>query len=195
MHVCGSISCIVCYINVYTFSYISYDQNSNPVSSSWCFKRDLPCLSGQRCKKIFKFNYNGSSSPIDIYANLFPVVLAVDSLFINCGGERVDDYQEDRTAGGPSYFSSSDRWAYSLTGSYRESTSSKGPYIQSSDQPSLRIFQTARIAPISLKYYGRCLRQGSYKVTLHFAEIMFTDDQTYSSLGRRIFDISIQVSI
>ncbi|KAK2368189.1 putative leucine-rich repeat receptor serine/threonine-protein kinase [Trifolium repens] len=29
-------------------------------------------------------------------------------------------------------------------------------------------------------------------VNLHFAEIMFTDDQTYSSLGRRIFDIYIQ---
>ncbi|KAK2368168.1 putative leucine-rich repeat receptor serine/threonine-protein kinase [Trifolium repens] len=32
----------------------------------------------------------------------------------------------------------------------------------------------------------------SNTVNLHFAEIMFTDDQTYSSLGRRIFDIYIQ---
>ncbi|CAI8600127.1 unnamed protein product [Vicia faba] len=34
--------------------------------------------------------------------------------------------------------------------------------------------------------------QGSYKVKLHFAEIMFSDDQTFKSLGRRIFDVSIQ---
>ncbi|GLT38035.1 hypothetical protein SLA2020_123060 [Shorea laevis] len=32
----------------------------------------------------------------------------------------------------------------------------------------------------------------SNTVNLHFAEIMFTDDKTYSSLGRRIFDIYIQ---
>ena len=64
----------------------------------------------------------------------------------------------------------------------------------SSNEGYPEIFQTARIAPLSLKYYGLCLRKGSYKVTLHFAEIMFSDDQTFSSLGRRIFDVSIQVS-
>lgn len=55
-------------------------------------------------------------------------------------------------------------------------------------------YKTARLAPTSLKYYGLCLRQGSYRVRLHFAEIMFSNDSTYSSLGRRIFDVSIQVS-
>ncbi|KAF5478526.1 hypothetical protein F2P56_005077, partial [Juglans regia] len=34
--------------------------------------------------------------------------------------------------------------------------------------------------------------KGSYKVKLYFAEIMFSDDQTFSSLGRRIFNVSIQ---
>uniref|UniRef100_A0A0A0L010 Malectin domain-containing protein n=1 Tax=Cucumis sativus TaxID=3659 RepID=A0A0A0L010_CUCSA len=33
---------------------------------------------------------------------------------------------------------------------------------------------------------------GSYYVKLHFAEILITADQTYTSLGRRLFDISIQ---
>jgi hypothetical protein len=55
-------------------------------------------------------------------------------------------------------------------------------------------YQTARIAPISLKYFGLCMMKGNYNVKLHFAEIMFSNDQTYSSLGRRIFDVSIQVS-
>ncbi|KAI3675045.1 hypothetical protein L1987_84627 [Smallanthus sonchifolius] len=36
------------------------------------------------------------------------------------------------------------------------------------------------------------LLHGSYKVRLHFAEISYTDDMTFSSLGRRYFDISIQ---
>ncbi|KAL2496549.1 putative LRR receptor-like serine/threonine-protein kinase [Forsythia ovata] len=34
--------------------------------------------------------------------------------------------------------------------------------------------------------------RGSYRVRLHFAEIIYTDDSTFSSLGRRIFDVSIQ---
>ncbi|KDP24894.1 hypothetical protein JCGZ_25156 [Jatropha curcas] len=51
---------------------------------------------------------------------------------------------------------------------------------------------TARISPISLTYYGFCMGNGNYTVGLHFAEIMFTNDNTYNSLGRRIFDIYIQ---
>jgi len=39
----------------------------------------------------------------------------------------------------------------------------------------------------TLKYY-------LIKVNLHFAEVMFTEDQTYNSLGRRIFDVYIQVN-
>ncbi|KAK0598968.1 hypothetical protein LWI29_001149 [Acer saccharum] len=53
-------------------------------------------------------------------------------------------------------------------------------------------YKTARLSLESLKYYGLCMRKGSYKVMLHFAEIMFTDDQTFASHGRRIFDVSIQ---
>ena len=56
------------------------------------------------------------------------------------------------------------------------------------------IYRTARLSPTSLRYYGLCLRKGSYKVTLHFAEIGYSDDITFSSLGRRYFDVSIQVS-
>ncbi|KAJ0599843.1 putative Malectin domain-containing protein [Helianthus annuus] len=37
-----------------------------------------------------------------------------------------------------------------------------------------------------------CLRKGSYKVRLHFAEISYTNEMYISSLGRRYFDISIQ---
>jgi hypothetical protein len=55
------------------------------------------------------------------------------------------------------------------------------------------LYMNARVSPISLTYYGFCLANGSYTVNLHFAEIMFTDDQTFRSLGRRIFDIYLQV--
>lgn len=54
-------------------------------------------------------------------------------------------------------------------------------------------YNTARVSAQSLMYYGLCMRKGSYKVKLHFAEIMFTNDQSFASVGRRIFDVSVQV--
>lgn len=51
------------------------------------------------------------------------------------------------------------------------------------------LYMDARVSPISLTYYGFCLGNGNYTVNLHFAEIMFIDDQTFYSLGRRLFDI------
>lgn len=55
------------------------------------------------------------------------------------------------------------------------------------------LYKNARLSPLSLTYYGFCLLNGNYTLKLHFAEIMFTDDKTYSSLGRRIFDVYVQV--
>jgi hypothetical protein len=70
----------------------------------------------------------------------------------------------------------------------------------------LELYQTARISTISLTYFHYCLQNGNYTVNLHFAEIQFTKSHisirvagtmlvtTYNSLGRRIFDIYVQVS-
>ncbi|XP_058100948.1 probable leucine-rich repeat receptor-like serine/threonine-protein kinase At3g14840 [Magnolia sinica] len=58
--------------------------------------------------------------------------------------------------------------------------------------PNSELYTKARLSPISVTYYGLCLQNGNYTVKLHFAEIMFTDDRTYSSLGKRLFDVYIQ---
>jgi hypothetical protein len=55
------------------------------------------------------------------------------------------------------------------------------------------LFQTARMSPSSLRYYGLGLANGNYTVTLQFAEIGFENSQTWQSLGRRGFDIYVQV--
>ena len=60
--------------------------------------------------------------------------------------------------------------------------------------PNLELYKSARISPISLTYYAYCMSNGNYTVSLHFAEIEFSDDKTYKSLGRRLFDIYIQVN-
>ncbi|KAG5254847.1 LRR receptor serine/threonine-protein kinase [Salix suchowensis] len=121
------------------------------------------------------------------------------SLFINCGGSSEivggNEYEDDTTPGGAAEFASlSERWGYSSTGTYIGNDN--GAY-RATNYFGLNVigegyYQTARLAPQSLKYYGLCMLAGSYKVKLHFAEIMFSNNQSFSSLGRRIFDISIQ---
>uniref|UniRef100_A0A0E0HBK6 non-specific serine/threonine protein kinase n=1 Tax=Oryza nivara TaxID=4536 RepID=A0A0E0HBK6_ORYNI len=55
-----------------------------------------------------------------------------------------------------------------------------------------KLFETARMSPSSLRYYGLGLENGNYTVMLQFAEFAFPDTQTWLSLGRRIFDIYVQ---
>ncbi|KAI9083594.1 hypothetical protein K1719_034536 [Acacia pycnantha] len=123
------------------------------------------------------------------------------SLYINCGGGRVTIkgskiYEGDDNESGPARFRSHGNWAFSSTGYYMDNNTE---YYTCSNQSRLsmtdddaKLYMNARVAPISLTYYAFCLENGRYKVNLHFAEIMFTDDQTYSSLGRRLFDVYIQ---
>ncbi|KAG6637126.1 probable LRR receptor-like serine/threonine-protein kinase At1g53430 [Carya illinoinensis] len=145
--------------------------HSSPEDSSWCLKKGLPCPRKAQ-------NYE---------------------LFINCGGPSITfmgkEYEADSNRGGFSQFSSpSYKWAYSSTGVFtgKQETSYLAESSGSLNVTGPDFYQTARLSPLSLKYYGLCLRKGSYKVKLYFAEIMFSDDQTFSSLGRRIFDVSIQ---
>ncbi|KAL4293754.1 hypothetical protein AHAS_Ahas18G0159700 [Arachis hypogaea] len=123
------------------------------------------------------------------------------SLHINCGGKLITSsgnitYDEDTQEAGPARsLRAGSNWAVSNTGHFFDS--SFGDYYTWSNTSKLtmnnaELYTNARVSALSLTYYGFCMRNGSYTVNLHFAEIMFTDDQTYSSLGRRVFDIYIQ---
>ncbi|WOG98458.1 hypothetical protein DCAR_0417801 [Daucus carota subsp. sativus] len=136
----------------------------------WCLKKDLPC----------------------------PRTIQYHSLFVNCGGPQIksggNEYVQDLVTEGASYFYSTDRWAYSSTGVFI--SNDKSNFVaRKANVTGDEYYQTARLSPSSLKYYGLCLQKGSYKVRLHFAEIQFSDDETYGSIGRRIFDVSIQGNI
>ncbi|XP_023645014.1 probable LRR receptor-like serine/threonine-protein kinase At1g53430 isoform X2 [Capsella rubella] len=149
-------------------SYPSVTDNS----VQWCLKEDLPC----------------------------PGDAEQSSLFINCGGSKVkirkDTYTEDLNFRGQSTFSSvSEKWGYSSSGLWVGKEDA--PYLAEDrfnmiNESTPEYYKTARLSPQSLKYYGLCMRKGSYKLQLHFAEIMFSNDQTFNSLGRRIFDIYVQ---
>ncbi|KAJ6893746.1 LRR receptor-like serine/threonine-protein kinase RFK1 isoform X1 [Populus alba x Populus x berolinensis] len=85
-------------------------------------------------------------------------------------------------------------WGFSSTGDFMDDYDYQNTRytvsLQSSTIPEL--YQTARISPISLTYFHYCLQNGNYTVNLHFAEIQLTNDHTYNSLGRRVFDIYVQ---
>ncbi|XP_022735326.1 probable leucine-rich repeat receptor-like serine/threonine-protein kinase At3g14840 isoform X1 [Durio zibethinus] len=124
-------------------------------------------------------------------------------LYINCGGKAVEvngnAYEADTNIAGPSTFVQSDAnyWAISSTGVFLDDDSKDDlvidlPNITQLSKNDRQLYTTARLSPNSLTYYAFCLKNGTYNVSLHFAEIQFTDDKSFSSLGRRMFDVYIQ---
>nr|XP_011460820.1 PREDICTED: probable leucine-rich repeat receptor-like serine/threonine-protein kinase At3g14840 isoform X2 [Fragaria vesca subsp. vesca] len=152
---------------------------------------------------LFAGSSEGNSSAVSCLSNKTTTCSkSWYTLNINCGGSGVTvdgtTYDEDITANGPSsYYMSSTNWVSSSTGYFPDDDSSTDHFTSSTNSSRLsmanaQLYMTARLSPISLTYYGFCLLNGNYTVNLHFAEIMFTNGPTYSSLGRRIFDVYIQ---
>ncbi|KAK1276484.1 putative LRR receptor-like serine/threonine-protein kinase [Acorus gramineus] len=124
-------------------------------------------------------------------------------LHINCGGEEekinhTRYVQDDDPGNARRYFESSNggNWAFSSTGDFMDNDLDNEIYITRNkstlSMPDAELYMQARISPISLTYYGLCLGNGNYTVNLHFAEIIITNDDSFSSLGKRIFDVYIQ---
>lgn len=130
------------------------------------------------------------------------------SLHINCGGNEITvdgntTYHDDKEPRGASMFYShpSQEWAFSSTGNFMDDNSEADAYtktnksaISNVSATIAQLYTTARVSPLSLTYYGLCLMNGNYTVKLHFAEIIFTNDSSLTSLGKRIFDVYIQVT-
>ncbi|CAL5342057.1 unnamed protein product [Camellia sinensis] len=156
----------------------------------------------QRTVNLFESSSTGNTSGIVSCLRSFQCPQNWYSFHINCGGKEVTlggnmKYEADTDSSGPSrFFLSGTNWAFSSTGYFLDTSSSSDSFIcTNTSRLSMKdsdLYVDARLSPISLTYYGFCLLNGSYTVNLHFAEIMFTDDKTYSSLGRRIFDVYIQ---
>ncbi|XP_057247291.1 probable LRR receptor-like serine/threonine-protein kinase At1g07650 isoform X4 [Beta vulgaris subsp. vulgaris] len=121
------------------------------------------------------------------------------SLHINCGGTettiRKSTYDEDDERGGAAKFvPRRAEWGFSSSGEFWYSQVPSNYIAKGNPLLGLKdskLYMTARLSATSLTYYGSCLGKGNYSVTLHFHEIVFANN-SYSSLGRRIFDIYIQ---
>ncbi|XP_048626921.1 probable LRR receptor-like serine/threonine-protein kinase At1g29720 isoform X4 [Brassica napus] len=132
------------------------------------------------------------------------------TLHINCGGDNIVitksshkiTYQADNTKTKAATNQQFKDWGISNTGEFfsdghtKESSNTDDTYIISTslrlsgDSPD--IYKTARRSPLSLVYYAFCMENGTYSVKLHFMEIQFSDQELYSRLGRRIFDVYVQ---
>lgn len=127
------------------------------------------------------------------------------SVHVNCGGYHLNlkekegkilyEGDADVEGGTATYYRSSNYWGLSSTGDFLDDNDYQNTrYTETLTSSNLsELYTTARRAPISLTYFSYCLENGIYTVKLHFAEIQFTNDKTYSSTGRRLFDIYIQV--
>ncbi|KAF8408686.1 hypothetical protein HHK36_004749 [Tetracentron sinense] len=131
-------------------------------------------------------------------------VLPDANFSIKCGGKDMRSSEgvmfeaENSTLGPASYYLvNSDKWAVSNVGLFADR--SRVAYIdttfaQIDNTLNSEFFQTSRLSPGSLRYYGLGLQNGFYTVNLYFAETRFDDRSslTWQSLGRRVFDIYIQ---
>lgn len=138
---------------------------------------------------------------VDIVISNF--ILDRYSLHINCGGSEITigklRYEADKTFGGEAQqISLKDNWEVSTTGRFWDMKENK-PNMFIAENVSIlsmnnsELYTSARLSPLSLTYYARCLANGNYTVKLHFAEIVIRDNRSFQSLGRRIFDVYIQV--
>ena len=128
-----------------------------------------------------------------------------DSSFgINSGGPEITSsdrilYEKDSENLGPAthFVVGSDRWAESNVGTFLDSNNASSFLSFSSSQfPNTldtELFQTSRLSASSLRYYGLGLENGNYTVKLQFAEISIESSRRWQGLGRRVFDIYIQV--
>lgn len=136
-----------------------------------------------------------------IYSSTFFCFTDRHSLYINCGGETVKingkTFEGDAGIGGGAatfYFNANTYWGFSSTGDFMDDDDEQNSnYIANLQSSQIsELYTNARIGP-TLSYIGYCLENGSYTVRLHFAEIQFTNDKTYRSLGRRKFNIYVKV--
>lgn len=125
------------------------------------------------------------------------------SLHINCGGEATrigkiyyegDNYNVEET---DLYIPFGGTWEISNTRHFWYVDNSEQIYTTKNvsilQMNNSELYTSARLSPLSLTYHARCLANGNYTVKLHFSEIIIRGTKSFRSLGRRIFDVYIQV--
>ncbi|XP_062226737.1 probable LRR receptor-like serine/threonine-protein kinase At1g56130 [Phragmites australis] len=164
-------------LNLVANNFMINNSNNRVLPSGLeCLQRNTPCFLGSPQSASFAVDC-GSSRPLS--------------------GSDNSMYQPDAADLGPAsyYVTGAPTWGVSNVGRFMDARN--GSYIiysshQFQNTLDSELFQTARMSPSSLRYYGVGLENGNYTVTLQFAEFDFEDSQTWKSVGRRVFDIYVQ---
>ncbi|KAL3609714.1 hypothetical protein D5086_000734 [Populus alba] len=172
-------------------SWVTSNIQLNLVANNFTFdSSNISVLPGLNClQRNFPCNRNPP-----LYANFS----------IKCGGPMMTTadgtvYEAENSSISAASFivTSTEKWAVSNAGLYADRANPS--YIENNlkqvtgtNTPEL--YQTSRISPGSLRYYGLGLQNGPYTINLLFAETGFAarSSQTWDSLARRVFDIYIQ---
>ncbi|GJU08624.1 probable leucine-rich repeat receptor-like serine/threonine-protein kinase isoform X1 [Tanacetum coccineum] len=81
-------------------------------------------------------------------------------------------------------------WGFSSTGYAWDAKPNFDDYITTNvstlTMNGYELYTKAHRSSLSLTYYGRCLANGNYTMTLYFAKIVFRDSRSFQSLGRRL---------
>lgn len=140
---------------------------------------------------------------IPLLTCFFMLALTDANFSIKCGGQRMMSNgivfePENQTLSAVEFnVTSAQNWAVSNVGLFADRQNQL--YVQNTLAQVARtntpdLYQTSRLSPGSLRYYGLGLENGLYTVNLFFAETAFSDRSTQSwSLGRRIFYVYVQV--
>ncbi|XP_078438550.1 putative LRR receptor-like serine/threonine-protein kinase At1g56130 [Wolffia australiana] len=125
------------------------------------------------------------------------------SFGVNCGGRRsitasndvVYESDSEDVSTASYYVNPSRNWAISTVGRFADATSPNYTWSllnQFTNTLDTELYQTARLSPSSLRYYGLGLENGNYTVTLRYAETAFPETREWQTFGRRFFDVYIQ---
>ncbi|XP_073107614.1 probable LRR receptor-like serine/threonine-protein kinase At1g56140 isoform X2 [Elaeis guineensis] len=154
------------------------DSSNNSVLPSGlnCLQQDIPCNRGSPIYSSFAITCGGYE-PI---TSSDGTVYEIDSKSFKSASYYVTDQK---------------KWAVSSVGIFVDNRSADFILRSTSQFSNTRepeLYQTARMSPSSLRYYGLGLENGNYTIKLHFAETKFLDPPDWTSVGRRVFDIYIQ---
>ncbi|KAF3947695.1 hypothetical protein CMV_026203 [Castanea mollissima] len=163
----------------------------NLVANNFIFdKSNISVMPGLNClQRNFPCNRN---SPL--YAHFS----------IKCGGPEMTAegivYEAENSASFGAawyYVTNTEKWAVSNVGLFENNSYVQNTSVQVIASNTPELYQTSRVSPGSLRYYGLGLHNGLYNVSLFFAETGLDDpsSQTWMSRVRRVFDIYIQGSL
>ncbi|PKA56052.1 putative LRR receptor-like serine/threonine-protein kinase [Apostasia shenzhenica] len=166
-------------LNLVGNNFVIDNSNSSVLPSGLeCLQRSRSCFKGSPIYSQFAIKCGGSASITSFDGTTYEV--------------------DNATLTTASYYvTNQKKWAVSNVGTFADASNPTSNYIISSSsqfQNTLEpeLYQTARMSPSSLRYYGLGLENGNYTVKLQFAEIGFVDLPTWQSVGRRVFNIYIQ---